>query len=355
MDKTDIQVNKEIKELWEINKLEDLAKKIYSVACEDFGKSCAIGSAVVAIMVLVIKSLGYCYKLGAFSEYGIDRCYINVSEENFILQVIQIAAVAILWLLNNYIYFYLTVKKDDSRLQWKRRLEKLAYILLQIVIMMGIIIIGEGITIEALVNEMKVMSVGEWKSFIILQILLEVMMNLLGILQARLYKKYVKKKRTKRKRAKKIKGEKRGKKQKDEQKKRIDDQNIKENPSDENKEEEDGRWRQSFSTIIILILAFSVELGFVYYMGKQNEQTRTEYKVVIEETVYSDQDYVFADQDGNTCIIYPIIYEDKDVYIVSRIYKKDGSVEIDNGYQRIIDKDNIETYRTQNLYSINIW
>ena len=79
------------------------------------------------------------------------------------------------------------------------------------------------------------------------------------------------------------------------------------------------------------------------------------YNVVIEETVYSDLDYVFADQDGNTCIIYPIIYEDKDVYIVSRIYKKDGSVEIDNGYQRIIDKDNIETYRTQNLYSINIW
>lgn len=41
-------------------------------------------------------------------------------------------------------------------------------------------------------------------------------------------------------------------------------------------------------------------------------------------------------------------------YILTRLYKRDGKIEIDYEYQKIIGKTDIETFNCENIYEINI-
>ena len=52
-----------------------------------------------------------------------------------------------------------------------------------------------------------------------------------------------------------------------------------------------------------------------------------------------------------SAVVY-IIY--KDYYILTRLYKRDGKIEMDYEYQKIIEKTDTETFNCENIYGINI-
>ena len=62
-----------------------------------------------------------------------------------------------------------------------------------------------------------------------------------------------------------------------------------------------------------------------------------------------EESYCFECGDSS-CMVYPIVYEDKDCYIVSRLCKYGGIVKMDYKYQKIIKKENVETYNIDNVY-----
>ncbi len=108
---------------------------------------------------------------------------------------------------------------------------------------------------------------------------------------------------------------------------------------------------------ITILIIFSVELFMVYCFSRSNEKDRVAYKVIIEFEEYNEKqecEYVFRNEGDKMAIqVYPVVYENGDVYILSRLYKEENETKMDYNYQRIIEKENIETIFYDNIYDIN--
>lgn len=92
----------------------------------------------------------------------------------------------------------------------------------------------------------------------------------------------------------------------------------------------------------------------MYLNGIICENSRTEYKVIIcEVTEKSESKYCFSGEDKDVSI-YPIVYENEDCYILSRIYNENDEIKLDYDYQQIVSKENQETYMISNIYEINV-
>ena len=96
--------------------------------------------------------------------------------------------------------------------------------------------------------------------------------------------------------------------------------------------------------LIICIIAFA----FMYTLGIQMERQRSEFKYVKEKTEILDgEEYINTDQTtGDSYYLYPIVYENEQVYILSRIRK---DMTIDCSFLKVIDKENVNTYYIDNL------
>lgn len=79
-------------------------KKCKEIAEKDFTKFSALFVAVMTVGLWVIKGMWYAYQSGRFSVYGIASCYITSDDESFLLQIIQLAAVLIVWFGINYLF-----------------------------------------------------------------------------------------------------------------------------------------------------------------------------------------------------------------------------------------------------------
>lgn len=73
------------------------------------------------------------------------------------------------------------------------------------------------------------------------------------------------------------------------------------------------------------------------------------YKVIFEpiEDV-NIKSYILQD-DEDKYICYPIIFETEDRYILTRLAKADDVYSLDYTYQKIIDKDGIQTFKIQDI------
>ena len=96
--------------------------------------------------------------------------------------------------------------------------------------------------------------------------------------------------------------------------------------------------------LIICIIAFA----FMYTLGIQMERQRSEFKYVKEKTEILDgEEYINTDQTtGDSYYLYPIVYENQDVYILSQIRK---DMTIDCGFLKAIDKENVNAYYDDNF------
>ena len=109
--------------------------------------------------------------------------------------------------------------------------------------------------------------------------------------------------------------------------------------------------RQILFTILVIIVTFTIILFCIYFLASQHELERVNYKIIIEN-VTNENDITnkyYFESNGSYFRIFIVTYENKDNYFLSRLYSKNGNIMIDYNYQKIINKENIETYYMDNI------
>lgn len=114
--------------------------------------------------------------------------------------------------------------------------------------------------------------------------------------------------------------------------------------------------RNSKNMIFTVFITVALEILLMYILGITYENDRSSYKIVlVEQEADEDSKYIFHYQSRQmNYTICPIVFENSDYYILTRLYKRDGKIEMDYEYQKIIEKTDTETFNCENIYGINI-
>lgn len=94
------------------------------------------------------------------------------------------------------------------------------------------------------------------------------------------------------------------------------------------------------------VLIFSIESILICYYGYREVNNRTNFKIIEEQMVLTKENsqYCFDSKKLNSKVVYyPIIFENDDVYIVTRLEKNDNGIFLNYHYQMIIEKEKVET------------
>lgn len=327
--------------------LEKGIRKIKDFSVKDFAKFSAITAVCFSIAIWVTRSFGYFYTLGRFSVYHIDKSYIDVLTEGFFLQVIQTASTCIVILAINYMYFRLSIPHKGKN--GKRILKKIGFVLLEFIALNAWILFTRKISLIGLLKELSFTLAIKIVAYIFVWFVVLFLLNAVGIEIAYFYKKSLKEKKVVNENEKEV--EKKAVKKVKDEKKQQEMQN------DEGSDiQQGGLKHQIWMKIISMLLVICImQFIFLYIVGIVVERQRNEFKYVVEEveTVEGDE-YLFTDQKkGVSYHLYPIVYENQDVYILSQIGKKEDGISVNYEFLRIIDKEEITTYYIDYFKIIN--
>ena len=290
-------------------------KKISEYAQNHFEKFSALVVATTTLGIWIIRAFGYAYQSGKLSVYNIDKSYISL-DDNFLLQIIEFIAVGIFFIAVNYIYFCVATKEDNSRFHLKRKCGKTILYMIEILIILALIILKSNYNINSFLKELQGYSFATWITLIIMLLALVFLLNIFGI--EIVHSKYKKSK------------------------------NDTANPSAESQ-----KTNNEFIFIKTIVGFLAVLMAISYIWGLFGERQRTNYKIIAEQTEEPiTNPTVFTFQDNTSSFLYAIVYENQDVYILCQLQKLDNEITIDKNYQRIVPKDNLETYNVDNIYKI---
>lgn len=290
------------------------------VAKKDFGKFSAIVAVIFSIVLWGIKSMWYAYMSGKFSVYKIDTCYINADNENVFLQIIQLAAIVIIWFTINYIYYKISVAEDKSKFSWKKRGKLLSFWVVEMFMSFAWFLFYSHTEISDLVCEI---TVGEVFALLIAFFIFCVMINIFAI-------EFLAEERRRKKRAKKANGQ-----------------------ENDSKIKKELRVKDIFWPVITTV---AVELIIVFFLARYVENEKCNYKLIITQSEADIESEFLIDygMSKNKCEMYPVVYENESCYIVTRLYNDNGKIRIDYNYQRIVEKEGQETIYVQNIYNIGL-
>ena len=292
-------------------------KKISEYTQKHFEKYSALLVATTTLGIWIIRAFGYAYQSGKLSVYNIDKSYIAL-DDNFFLQIIEFIAVGIFFIAVNYVYFCVATKKDSSKFQLKRKCRKAILYMVEILIILAFIILQKNYSFDSFFKELRDYSFSTWIALIIMLLVLVCSINIFGI--QIVHSKY---KKTK---------------------------NDIVNPSDKPTEA-----NTQLRFIITMLVFLSILTMISYIGGVFEERQRTNYKIIAEQTEESMiNSAVFTFHDNVNSFLYVIVYENKDVYILCQLEKSENKIIIDTNYQKIVSKDNLETYSVNNIYKISL-
>lgn len=321
--------------------LGEALQKIREFSAKDFARFSAITAVCFSIAIWVTRSLGYFYMLGRFSVYHIDKGYIDVWTEGFLIQVIQSVSTCIFLVGINYMYYKLSIPQEGKNA--KRRLKKIGFILIEFTVLSIWVFYANEISFIDLMKELPNTPISEILALIIVWCIVIIMVNAIGIEAIIFHKQSIKEKNTVTESEKKdiIQSEKKGKKKQS-------------NKADDTKQSAI-KYQSWVVTIEILLITCIVEFAFMYGMGIWAEKGRSEFKYVVEETETIEGDeYVFTDPNNGTAYyLYPIIYENQDVYILSRVSKSEAGASVDYEFLKVIDKFEVSTYYVDYVKIVN--
>lgn len=290
-------------------------KELKRMGKEEFGKFSAIITVLFTIGIWFVKGLWYVFWSGRFSVYNIDRNYINADSENVLLEIIEMGAVLIIWLFVNYVYYRVTFDKDNLRFTWKYFGKKVLFWGIE----MGIVFFCW--FRNSLSNLLELFTETGWMGVLLVILLMWFtcfLINLFALEYIGEIKRIKRKERKKEKTAKK-------------------------------------RKRRSMKELIFLLgFTASFELVMFFFLGTQVEQGRSGFKMIMTK-VNEDTETKYSIQSGEEDELYkvfPIVYENGDCYILTRLYKEEGEIKIDYDYQQVIGKENVETTYTNNIFAI---
>lgn len=318
-------------------------RKTRKFFAKDFAKISAIMAVCFSIALWITRSLGYFYMLGRFSVYHIAKDYIDVWSDGFWIQVIQSASTCILFLVVNYIYFQLSIPKEKNA---KRRIKKFGFVLLEFIVLSVWIFYTNKISVIGLLKELPDTSAVEITALVIVWGLVLIMINAFGIEATFFYKRSIKEKKVILEDKNEVKTQ--LEKKVENKKKKHKKQNDKEKSNAKQSDKKYQRWIKAIGILLITCIA---EFIYMYLVGIGVEKQRNDFKFVVEETTTVEGDeYVFTDQNkGTSYYLYPIIYENQDVYILSQIGKKEDGLIINYDFLKVIDKEGVSTYYLDNL------
>ena len=322
----------------DVNLVARMLKKIRKYASKNFAKFSAITAVCFSIVLWIIRSLGYFYTLGRFSVYHIDKSYIDVWSEGFFAQVIQSVSVVILFLTVNYIYFQLSIPQNNKNA--KRRILKVGFVLLEVFGLSVWINLTNGISLNDLLKDLRNASMRDISTLMIVWCGLLAIVNCLGMYANLFHRFPIKEKKTV-----------------------SEDRTVVKPPLDkmgetktryENDKEKRGgkhddlKYKEVIGRMVVPLIICIIAFAFMYTLGIQMERQRSEFKYVKEKTEILDgEEYINTDQTtGDSYYLYPIVYENEQVYILSRIRK---DMTIDCSFLKVIDKENVNTYYIDNL------
>lgn len=295
---------------------------------KDFAKFSAIVAVIFSMGLWAIKSIWYAYMSGKFYVYKIDRCYINASNENVFLQLIQLGAILIILFIVNYVYYRISVIEDKSKLHWKKIKNVLLFWMGEMVFFGGISLFVSPVEFH---KDVGGTTRGEVISLVGMLLLLCFLTNIYAIV-------FLIEHRWKRKNYKK-----------------ETNSETEDKREDKTEDEIRGKIKKELGAIILtIIVTFSVEMLFVFASAIRTEYNRNNYKVILtrcEENVESD--YII-EYGGNRYEMYPIVYENEDCYIVTRLFNQNGKNKMDYTYQKVISKEGQEIRYFDNIFNMRL-
>lgn len=288
---------------------------------KDFAEFSVIIAVCFSISLWIFRAMGYFYMLGRFSVYNIDKSYIDVWTDGFLMQIIQSASICVLLFVINYVYFQLSISKDKKII---KIIKKMVFFLIEFVALNGWVFFAERISLLELLKELPRASKTEIIDLVIIWVTSLVIFNVLGV-EATIFYRINAKKRC------------------------ATEENEKEKKADKEQGDEKNNKKKYLGWIRvaeIFLITCSGVFFLMYVIGCKVESQRNEFKYVLEEEENVEENrYVFTDTNsGKSYKVYPIVFENQDVYIMSRIYKKEGRFIIDCGFLKVRDKENVNTH-----------
>ena len=108
--------------------------------------------------------------------------------------------------------------------------------------------------------------------------------------------------------------------------------------------------------LVILILMTAIYMAMIYTSEGKKEEQRCQFDVIAEIASDTCQTKFHFEnkENGEAFVLFPIIAENDNQYIVSRLYRSDdGEVHIDRNYHKIINKGERAVYRILDVYNEN--
>ncbi|MBD5096099.1 MAG: hypothetical protein HDT40_03675 [Lachnospiraceae bacterium] len=316
MSKEKAKTTKDENSLVDDNITQFLVEEAKKIAKEDFVKFSAIATLIFSLGLWIIKSIWYVYWSGKFSVYRIDECYINADNENIFLQIIQLVSIYVVWMTINYGYYKIAIAEDKSKWHLKRKLKKFVFCLTEIAIVFFLASILNNSSIFEIFDEITVEIV---IAYIVVGFLIYIVLNMYAIVFLIV--------------------------------ERIERKNI----SNENVKKKITKEQLIKEIIFYIIVTVAIELIVIFIVAKQQEYNKCDYKVIVikSEELVENEFQVIYKNNHDKYQIFPIVYENQDCYIVTRLYNDNGKIKIDYNYQRIIEKKEQEVIYVDNVYKIN--
>ena len=289
-------------------------------------------ASAVSVLYVIDMFLLYVYQSGRFAILKIDNCYINVGVKNLYEVILHIFA-AVLVVLSNYI-FYWAIEE--------RRIGRIIGILLGewVLLIFAVCILANESIISLIVecHEDKLYKAYFLQLFSIF--LTAIFINIYGIVYQIIFHidkirrdimSHVKELKVYQKFEKRIQEKKAKKQSTNSIEKPLREnwiQKLYSNISYINTKMEFIKFKTIVECIEIAIIGAILETLIIFVVGTFS--------------VYNTYDYKMAMVNEDNAL-YPIIYENEDIYIIANVDKSDDGVKIKYDNQKIIDKDGIET------------
>lgn len=309
-------------EIFNVKLLKVLIKKVRHYAKKHFNRFSAILVAVTTIGLWLIRACGYIYQSAKLAVYNIDKSYISL-DDNFFLQIIEGLVAVIIIIVMNYIYFCVAANEDGTKLHLKRKCHLMFLGIIESLLVIGYAILEINYGIDGFIKEIRAYSFATWIKFIMILVIGFFSYNSIGILAIC-------------------------------SKRKAQKDNNKVSCDDKKRVKRKNKRKESFRLLIMAVVMLAFVCLYIYVCGMFRENHRVTYKVILEQTEEDMTDNkIFSFENDDKYLLYIVVYENEDVYILCQLYKSEGEISIDTNYQRLVSKYDIVTYTCDDIYKIS--
>lgn len=273
----------------------------------------AILTVLTTVVAFFIRGFWYFYEWGYYKAIGVSRIYIEVEGIANLYYALAYLGVASLFIVSNYFSYSCWINK-----KW---LAILMIILIETGVFFLIVFVSGNVSIQEAYSEIVYGGLAkEYTSLLMKVFLLMSIFNFYGI-----YFGW------------------------------MENRERKDRRRTEERKEHEIKLPLKYSALGA-VLFIILEGGFAFLTGMSSGYDKKDYKIIVEnnnpdvEEKIEDR-YIFSIGNDNV-MIFPILYENRENYIVSYLCWNDKENYIESKHQKVISKECIETLYCENIFAI---